>query len=76
MRIGVRAQSWWTRVGVGTEGTVLGVTGVGQGQGRVSGVFLDADDIRAHGRHERIGVRQEYAGVEFPYRRVNALAAP
>ncbi|MGH7537138.1 MAG: M20/M25/M40 family metallo-hydrolase [Gemmatimonadales bacterium] len=41
----------------------------------VSGVFLDADDVRAHGRDERIGVRQFYAGAEFTYRFVKALAA-
>jgi hypothetical protein len=76
MRIGVRAQPWWTRVGVATAGTVFGVTGVGQGQGRVSGVFLDAADSRAPGCDGRIGMRQYYAGVEFTYRRVNALAAP
>ena len=39
----------------------------------VSGVFLDADDIRAHGRDERIGVREYYAGAEFTYRFVKAL---
>ncbi len=40
----------------------------------VSGVFLDADDIRAHGRDERIGVREYYEGAEFTYRFVKALA--
>lgn len=39
----------------------------------VSGVFLDADDIRAHGRDERIGVREYYEGAEFTYRFVRAL---
>lgn len=33
----------------------------------VSGVFLDVDDIRAHGRDERILVRSFYDGVEFIY---------
>jgi acetylornithine deacetylase/succinyl-diaminopimelate desuccinylase-like protein len=42
----------------------------------VSGVFLDADDIRAHGRDERIGVREYYEGAEFTYRFVKALASP
>jgi acetylornithine deacetylase/succinyl-diaminopimelate desuccinylase-like protein len=42
----------------------------------VSGVFLDADDIRAHGRDERIGVREYYEGVEFTYRFVRALGRP
>ena len=40
----------------------------------VSAVFLDADDIRAHGRDERIGVRAYYEGVEYTYRLVKALA--
>ncbi len=40
----------------------------------VSGVFLDADDMRAHGRDERIGVREYYEGAEFTYRFVKALA--
>ena len=39
----------------------------------VSGVFLDADDIRAHGRDERIGVREYYEGAEFTYRFVKVL---
>jgi acetylornithine deacetylase/succinyl-diaminopimelate desuccinylase-like protein len=40
----------------------------------VSGVFLEADDMRAHGKDERIGVRAFYEGVEFSYRLVKALA--
>ena len=40
----------------------------------VSGVFLDADDIRAHGRDERIGVREYYEGALFTYRFLKALA--
>ncbi len=42
----------------------------------VSGVFLDADDIRAHGRDERIGVRAYYEGADFTYRFVKVLATP
>jgi acetylornithine deacetylase/succinyl-diaminopimelate desuccinylase-like protein len=42
----------------------------------VSGVFLDADDIRSHGRDERIGVQQYYEGAEFTYRLVKALTTP
>jgi acetylornithine deacetylase/succinyl-diaminopimelate desuccinylase-like protein len=33
----------------------------------VSGVFLDIDDIRAHGRDERIMVKSFYDGVEYIY---------
>lgn len=39
----------------------------------MSGVFLDADDIRAHGKDERIGVQEYYTGAEFTYRLVMAL---
>jgi acetylornithine deacetylase/succinyl-diaminopimelate desuccinylase-like protein len=42
----------------------------------VSAVFMEADDIRAHGRDERIGVREYYAGLEFTYRFVKALVTP
>jgi acetylornithine deacetylase/succinyl-diaminopimelate desuccinylase-like protein len=40
----------------------------------VSGVFLDIDDIRAHGRDERIGVQDYYDGLEYTYRLVRALS--
>jgi acetylornithine deacetylase/succinyl-diaminopimelate desuccinylase-like protein len=40
----------------------------------VSGVVLDADDTRAHGKDERIGVEAFYEGLEFSYRLVKALA--
>jgi acetylornithine deacetylase/succinyl-diaminopimelate desuccinylase-like protein len=41
----------------------------------VSGVALDDDDIRAHGRDERIRVDAFYQGLEFTTRLVRALAA-
>jgi acetylornithine deacetylase/succinyl-diaminopimelate desuccinylase-like protein len=41
----------------------------------VSGVPLDADDIRAHGQDERIRVESFYQGLEFSWRLVRALAA-
>jgi hypothetical protein len=40
----------------------------------VSGVFLDIDDIRAHGRDERIIVRSFYDGVEYIYQLVREIA--
>jgi acetylornithine deacetylase/succinyl-diaminopimelate desuccinylase-like protein len=40
----------------------------------VSAVFVDVDDTRAHGRDERVGVREFYEGVEFMYRLMQALA--
>jgi len=33
----------------------------------ISGIFLDIDDIRAHGRDERIMVKSFYDGVEYIY---------
>jgi acetylornithine deacetylase/succinyl-diaminopimelate desuccinylase-like protein len=39
-----------------------------------SGVFGDIDDVRAHGRDERIGVKSFNEGREFLYRLVKALA--
>jgi acetylornithine deacetylase/succinyl-diaminopimelate desuccinylase-like protein len=41
----------------------------------VSGFFEDVDDTRAHGRDERLGVRQFYEGREFLYRLVKALSS-
>jgi acetylornithine deacetylase/succinyl-diaminopimelate desuccinylase-like protein len=40
----------------------------------VSGIFQDVDDVRAHGRDERVGVREFYEGLEFLYRLVKELA--
>jgi acetylornithine deacetylase/succinyl-diaminopimelate desuccinylase-like protein len=40
----------------------------------VSGVFIDIDDNRAHGRDERIIVKEFYDGVEFIYQLVRDLA--
>jgi acetylornithine deacetylase/succinyl-diaminopimelate desuccinylase-like protein len=34
----------------------------------MSSIFGDVDDVRAHGRDERIGVAEFYQGVEFTYR--------
>ena len=42
----------------------------------VSGMFFDVDDVRAHGRDERVGVKQYFEGVEFEYRLIKALAKP
>jgi acetylornithine deacetylase/succinyl-diaminopimelate desuccinylase-like protein len=41
----------------------------------VSGMFGDIDDIRAHGKDERIGVAAFYEGVEFMYRFFKALTS-
>jgi acetylornithine deacetylase/succinyl-diaminopimelate desuccinylase-like protein len=39
----------------------------------ISGMFGDPNDIRAHGKDERIGVREFYQGVEFMYQFIKAL---
>jgi acetylornithine deacetylase/succinyl-diaminopimelate desuccinylase-like protein len=42
----------------------------------VSGLFDDIDDVRAHGKDERIGVKQFFDGLEFMHRLVKALSLP
>ena len=41
----------------------------------ISGFFEDIDDTRAHGRDERLGVKQFFEGREFLYRLVKALSS-
>jgi acetylornithine deacetylase/succinyl-diaminopimelate desuccinylase-like protein len=41
----------------------------------VDGTFGDLDDVRAHGRDERVGVKQYFEGLEFQYRLIKELAA-
>lgn len=41
----------------------------------ISGIFYDVDDVRAHGRDERVGVREFYEGVEFMFRLMKELAS-
>jgi len=40
----------------------------------VSGVFIDEDDNRAHGKDERIGVKEFYDGLEYEYELIKAFA--
>lgn len=40
----------------------------------IDGVFGDIDDVRAHGRDERVGVKQYFEGLEFQYRLIKYLA--
>jgi hypothetical protein len=42
----------------------------------VSGIFRDIDDVRAHGRDERILIRSFFEGQEFLYRLVKRLSSP
>jgi len=41
----------------------------------ISGMFGDMDDFRAHGKDERMGVKEFYKGVEFMYRLMKALTS-
>ncbi|MFL6354230.1 MAG: M20/M25/M40 family metallo-hydrolase [Bryobacteraceae bacterium] len=41
----------------------------------ISGVAIDREDVRAHGKDERLGVSSYYDGVEFYYRYLKALTA-
>ena len=40
----------------------------------VDGLFDDIDDVRAHGRDERVGVKQFNEDLEFQYRLITTLA--
>jgi acetylornithine deacetylase/succinyl-diaminopimelate desuccinylase-like protein len=42
----------------------------------VSAVFENIDDVRAHGRDERVGVEEFHRAVAFWYRMLKALTAP
>ena len=42
----------------------------------VQGFFFDRDDIRFHGRDERMGIKSFYEGQEFLYYLVKRLATP
>ena len=55
-----------------TDGHYLRVAGIPTYG--VSGLFDDIDDVRAHGKDERMGVRAFYEGMEFMYRLVKTLA--
>jgi acetylornithine deacetylase/succinyl-diaminopimelate desuccinylase-like protein len=41
----------------------------------VSGISVDRDDVRAHGRDERVGVASFYTGNHFFYRYLKAITA-
>jgi acetylornithine deacetylase/succinyl-diaminopimelate desuccinylase-like protein len=40
----------------------------------IEGIFYDIDDTRAHGKDERVGVKQYFEGLEFQYRLIKALS--
>ena len=41
----------------------------------VDGLFDDIDDVRAHGRDERVGIKQFFEDLEFQYRLITMLTA-
>jgi len=41
----------------------------------ISGIAVDRDDIRAHGKDERLGVESFYKGVDFYYRYLKAVTS-
>ncbi len=41
----------------------------------ISGMYTDIDDVRAHGRDERLGVAEFYKGVDFTYSFLKALTS-
>jgi acetylornithine deacetylase/succinyl-diaminopimelate desuccinylase-like protein len=41
----------------------------------ISGIAIDRDDVRAHGKDERLGVDSYYAGVDFYYRYLKAITS-
>ena len=41
----------------------------------ISGVAIDRDDVRAHGKDERLRIDSYYAGVDFYYRYLKALTS-
>jgi acetylornithine deacetylase/succinyl-diaminopimelate desuccinylase-like protein len=58
MGTGATDGKWFRMAGIATYGL---------------GAFEDVDDSRAHGRDERMGVRQFYEEREFLYRLIRAL---
>jgi len=57
----------------GTDGYYLRPAGVPTFG--VSGVFIDMDDVRAHGKDERVSVASFHEGVDFHYRLMKALSS-
>jgi acetylornithine deacetylase/succinyl-diaminopimelate desuccinylase-like protein len=42
----------------------------------ISCMFFDRNDIRAHGKDERLGVQDFYDGVDFNYKLIRELSSP
>jgi acetylornithine deacetylase/succinyl-diaminopimelate desuccinylase-like protein len=54
-----------------------GVYTMGEGMPtyQIGGIAVDRDDIRAHGRDERLGIESFYKGVDFYYRYLKAVTS-
>jgi len=63
-----------TMAGGATDGVYLRNAGIPMYG--VDGIFADPDDVRAHGRDERIGIKAFYEAREFLYRLVKTLGGP
>ena len=57
-----------------TDGRYLRVAGIPTYG--IQGIFIDRDDIRFHGRDERIPVQSFYEGQSFLYELVKSLSSP
>jgi hypothetical protein len=55
----------------GSDGRFLRAAGI-QTYG-ISGLFYDVDDVRSHGKDDRIAVPVFYEGLEFHYELAKAL---
>jgi acetylornithine deacetylase/succinyl-diaminopimelate desuccinylase-like protein len=42
----------------------------------ITGTAEDLDDIRMHGKDERMGVQDFYNGLEFEYQLIKTIASP
>lgn len=56
-----------------TDGTFIRAAGVPTFD--VNGLYVDLEDVRAHGKDERVSVDAFYEGVDFQYRFTKALAS-
>jgi len=57
-----------------TDGRYLRVAGIPTYG--IQGIFIDRNDIRFHGRDERIPVESFYEGQSFLYQLVKSLSSP
>ena len=57
-----------------TDGKALRIAGIPTYG--IQGIFFDRDDIRFHGRDERVGVQSFYEGHAFLYELVKSLSKP